>query len=150
MKPALTQYYHCRISLTGLSKSHRVLPLIYRWLTRGYGNSILYLAAGANVFTDFSTGNVSGFLFGGVNAVTKQGDGNIDLAMYGGANVLTQVGKGNIKAMMFGGANIITKVGDGNILALLFGKAISCIDNMISYTNTLEDNITLTPPSALH
>ncbi|CAC9474255.1 hypothetical protein [uncultured Gammaproteobacteria bacterium] len=23
---------------------------------------------------------------------------------------------------------------------------LSCIDNMISYTNTIEDNITLTPP----
>jgi RTX toxin RtxA len=64
---------------------------------RGYGNSILYLLAGANIFTDFSTGNVRGSLFGGLNVVTKQSNGNIDLAMYGGANILTQVGNGNIQ-----------------------------------------------------
>ncbi|CAC9980298.1 hypothetical protein BAZSYMB_SCAFFOLD00028_3 [Bathymodiolus azoricus thioautotrophic gill symbiont] len=27
---------------------------------------------------------------------------------------------------------------------------LSCIDNMISHTSTIEDNIALIPPSALH
>jgi hypothetical protein len=51
----------------------------------------IILLAGANVFTDSSTGNVRGSLFGGLNVVTKNGNGNINVAMYGGINALIQV-----------------------------------------------------------
>jgi hypothetical protein len=61
--------------------------------------------------------------------------GNGDLSVLGGGNIVIWSTNGRLKA----------KLGTKISVAIL-----SCIDNMISHTSTIEDNIALIPPSALH
>jgi hypothetical protein len=138
-------------------------------ICEGSGNSILYLLAGANVFTDSSIGNVRGSLFGGLNVVTKNGNGNINpssprrykkfpaaTANKINITIITRMGNfidgTNTYKQDIAIGRMINNIGGATTNKISIARP-SCIDNMISYTSTLEGNVLICAPissSALH